>query len=135
MCIFTVALSATPFFHLLHELYNYFSTLGEKKQQKGNPFRKVGIIEEKCTLRTKNLPPLHDCRNMCCLYGIEHKFVCLFIDALKYLKGGKTQKSGTRAEARGILIKLRRLEIVFMAQYCEIMLLRLHQVNRYVQDA
>lgn len=118
-------IEAVTLFTLLEELYNFFSS---------STHRWAVLSKYKnTTLTTKSLSTTRWSARHDALRALQEEWPAI-IRALETLESDTDQKSKTRAEAKGLLSRLNRLETAIMAKLWGTILFRLHKVNKYVQN-
>nr|CAH7746205.1 unnamed protein product [Callosobruchus chinensis] len=118
-------IEAVSLFTLVQELYNFFSS---------STHRWAVLTKHKTTiLTTKSLSTTRWSARHDALRALQEEWPAI-IRALEALQNDTGQKSSTRAEARGLLSRLNRLETAIMAKLWGTILSRLHKVNKYVQN-
>lgn len=118
-------IEAVLFFTLLQELYNFFSS-STHRWAVLNQYKNTRLTTK--SLSTTRWSARHDA-----LRALQEEWPAI-IRALEALESDPDEKSGTRAEARGLISRLKRFETALMAQLWGTILFRLHKVNKYVQN-
>ncbi|XP_074031441.1 zinc finger MYM-type protein 1-like [Leptinotarsa decemlineata] len=118
-------IEAVSLFTLLQELYNFFSSSTHRWAVLNNC--------KNTTLTTKSLSTTRWSARHDALRALQEEWPAI-IRALEILESDTDQKANTRAEAKGLLSRLNRLETAIIVKLWGTTFFRLNKVNKYVQN-
>ncbi|XP_074039832.1 uncharacterized protein [Leptinotarsa decemlineata] len=118
-------IEAVSLFTLLQELYNFFSSSTHRWAVLNNC--------KNTTLTNKSLSTTRWSARHDALRALQEEWPAI-IRALEILESDTDQKANTRAEAKGLLSRLNRLETAIIVKLWGTILFRLNKVNKYVQN-